>query len=143
MTAPDRSVPGLLARAAARHGDRTAVVDDRRSVTFAELHDRAGAAAAALVARGVEPGCRVGVCLRPGVEQVVALLGAACADAIAVPVLHRLRPDGIAHIARDAEMTALVTEMAELPGRPAGTALLAPAAWAGGGPVPTPFFFYD
>ncbi|MEZ5093094.1 AMP-binding protein [Nocardioides sp.] len=71
---------GFLATAL-REPDRTALVDDRGSLTFAELRDRSAALAAALADRGVGEGDRVAVLCRNHrgfVETTVAasLLGA-------------------------------------------------------------------
>ena len=49
---------------AARHPDRTAVADDRGSITYAELHERTDRIARALAAAGVGGGTRVGVLCR-------------------------------------------------------------------------------
>jgi fatty-acyl-CoA synthase len=49
---------------AARHPGRTAVIDERGALTFAEMHEQAQALAAGLAANGVAPGDKVGVLLR-------------------------------------------------------------------------------
>lgn len=56
--------------------DRTAIVDRRRRMSYAELDAEADAAAAALAAMGVRTGDRVAACLPNGADIVVAFHGA-------------------------------------------------------------------
>ncbi|QGG97149.1 AMP-binding protein [Actinomarinicola tropica] len=66
---------GLVAAAAARHPDRTAVVDERGTLTWAELDHRTNALAHGLARIGVDAGSTVGVLCRNHrgfVESVVA-----------------------------------------------------------------------
>jgi fatty-acyl-CoA synthase len=50
--------------AAIRHGDRTAIIDERGSLTYREVEDRANAVANALIARGVKAGDGVAILAR-------------------------------------------------------------------------------
>jgi fatty-acyl-CoA synthase len=68
-----------------RHGSRTAVVDDRGSLSHSELSARAHGLARGLVAAGVKPGDRVGVLTGNSVFGVETLLGTALAGAVFVP----------------------------------------------------------
>ena len=70
-----RSIPEMTAAAAADHGERTAVVDGDRRLTYAELFDRVRRFGGSLVASGAEPGERVGIWAANGLEWVVAALG--------------------------------------------------------------------
>lgn len=68
------NVADLLSEAASRLGDRLAIASDRSGerVSFAELDRRSSAIARGLDAMGVEPGERVLMMVRPGVE-IIAL----------------------------------------------------------------------
>ena len=57
-------IGGALAVAAARHGDQTGVIDERGSLTFAEVDARSDALAHALRARGVAEGETIGILCR-------------------------------------------------------------------------------
>ncbi|MEV6349059.1 non-ribosomal peptide synthetase [Actinoplanes sp. NPDC051851] len=73
--------------AVARHPDREAVVaPDGTTVTFDELHTRVRRLSGALVAAGVAPGDRVGVCLARGPGLLTALLGVWSAGGAYVPL---------------------------------------------------------
>jgi fatty-acyl-CoA synthase len=70
------TLAGAAGVAAALHGDRTAVIDDARTLTFAELDTRTNALAHGLTAHGIASGSTVAVLARNHhefVEAVVAL----------------------------------------------------------------------
>ncbi len=69
------SILELLAGVTARRADAPAVEDLAQTLSYAELDARGNAVARRLAASGVGPETIVGVCTRPSVETVVALLG--------------------------------------------------------------------
>ncbi len=75
----------FLAQTAAR-GDATAVLTDGETLTYRAFARRAGAVAAALAARGVEPGSVVAVCARRSVEMLAAIHGVLLAGAAYAPI---------------------------------------------------------
>src|SRR5206468_1971066 len=84
------SVAGLLARAAERHGGRTAVEHGGARWTYAEFARRAGALAGRLRARGVRPGDVVAWIGDNGPEAALAYFAAAWAGATLAPLHVRL-----------------------------------------------------
>ena len=74
----------LVGQAAIRNPERTALVDPSSSITYAELDVAATAAAAELVARGVEPGTPVLIVMANDIASAVAFHGARRAGAIIV-----------------------------------------------------------
>ncbi|MEU9104586.1 AMP-binding protein [Streptomyces xanthophaeus] len=100
----------LLDTAAARFGAATAVRDGEGELSFEELQDAAARTATALRAAGVERGDRVGICMAKSVDQAVAILGVLLADAIVVPVLPKLKAEGIRHIVHDAGLRLMITD---------------------------------
>ncbi|NGP04849.1 AMP-binding protein [Rhodococcus sp. 14C212] len=86
MTAQPRTTPAALERAASAHADRTAIVDGDVRPTFAHLRDLVRDFAAALVARGVEPGARVAIWSPNTHHWIVAALGIHWAGGVVVPV---------------------------------------------------------
>lgn len=76
-----------LENSAARSPDRPAVVDpDGTVLTYRALDERANRVAHWLVARGVAPGDRVGICLPKGIASVSAIFGILKAGGVYVPV---------------------------------------------------------
>ncbi|OON32457.1 hypothetical protein BSA16_05430 [Micromonospora sp. Rc5] len=128
VTAP-APVPSLVARQAADHPDRVAVVGDGQAVTYAELLGWADDIALRLRAAGVGPGQLVGVLVEPSVAMVAAVLGVFRADAGYVPVDRSDPGRRLGAMFADAGVVAVVTSAATR-NRPLGGALpRVDAAW--------------
>lgn len=92
------SVPRLVRTAAARYGDREAVVDGRTRIGFAQLAGRVEQAAAGCLAAGVVAGDRVAVWAPNTLDWIVASLGAVSAGAVLVPVNTRLKGSEVVEV---------------------------------------------
>jgi fatty-acyl-CoA synthase len=82
------------------------------SVTWAQLHERIGAVAAALSERGIRAGDRVAIMMTNRPEFLETMFAANALGAIVVPVNFRLAPDEIAYILTDSGASLLVVEEA-------------------------------
>ncbi len=102
-------VHDLLSAAARSGGARIAVVDGERELSYAELDARSSSLAAALAARGVAPGDRVGLALEKSIEAVIAIYGVLKAGAVYVPLDDQAPVHRLAYIARDAGMRCVVS----------------------------------
>jgi acyl-CoA synthetase (AMP-forming)/AMP-acid ligase II len=109
MTTAARTIPGLVADAAERFGDRLAVADGDTRLTYADLHQEAGTFGAALAASGIGPGDRVGLWAPNSARWIVAVLGLWRAGAVLVPVNTRFKGAEAADILRRSRARALVT----------------------------------
>ncbi|MBM0236024.1 amino acid adenylation domain-containing protein [Micromonospora sp. ATA32] len=76
----------LFRQQAQRHPERIAVISGGQEITYGQLHDRANAIAADLIAEGVRPGDLVGVRAVRGLRQTAALLGVMMTGAAYVPI---------------------------------------------------------
>ncbi|MFE3661175.1 amino acid adenylation domain-containing protein [Streptomyces sp. NPDC059165] len=83
---PTATLPELFAAQVARTPDAPAVVDERGTLSFAELHARAGAVARWLIDRGVGAEDVVALVLPRSGEAVAAMLGVSMAGAAWLPV---------------------------------------------------------
>lgn len=81
-----QTIGDVFAQRARAHPQRVAVIDGAQHVDYARLSARADAIAQALLARGVEPGALVGVCVGRTWELAAALLGVLRAGAAYVPL---------------------------------------------------------
>ncbi|MBL1098517.1 class I adenylate-forming enzyme family protein [Streptomyces coffeae] len=90
--------------------DRAAFIDERRSVTWAGLHDRTARLAHGFAARGVRPGDRVAVLSLDRVEVLETYFALARLGALFVPLNHSLTPDEVTGIAERTEPAAVVGE---------------------------------
>jgi acyl-CoA synthetase (AMP-forming)/AMP-acid ligase II len=84
------------------------IFPDKRA-RYADLNDQSRLWAAALIARGVQPGDHVGLLLTTRPEFVEALFGIVMAGAVAVPVNARYQPGELAFLVRDADLVCLIT----------------------------------
>jgi natural product biosynthesis luciferase-like monooxygenase protein len=84
--AREATVSDLFDLQASRTPDLSALVAGDQDLTFAQLKRRVDRVARALVAHGVQPGDRVGICTPRGVEMVVAMLATLRASAAYVPL---------------------------------------------------------
>jgi amino acid adenylation domain-containing protein len=117
-----RLVHDLLDQRVARDPDTPAVRDRRRSLSARELQAAAGAAAHALVDRGVGRGDRVAVAVGNRVEAVVALFAASRLGAVFVALDPRAPASVREHVLHDCEPSAVVVDDRDLPGADDGPA---------------------
>ena len=98
-----------LARSVARVPEAVAIVAGNRSLTYAQLNGRVRALAAALAARGVQPGDRVLIFGDNTLETGVGFWAVLTAGATAVIVSPLARGDRVAYLLQDTRASALLT----------------------------------
>jgi amino acid adenylation domain-containing protein/FkbM family methyltransferase len=97
----EQLIHGLFESQAVMQPDAVALVTEEGSLTYAALNRRANQLAHYLVARGVRPDTRVGICLERGLDMVVGLLGILKAGGAYVPLDPAHPPHRIAYMVRD------------------------------------------
>jgi fatty-acyl-CoA synthase len=100
----------LLRRSAARHPDRTAIVDGDVRRTYRELDDAVNRAANALAERGLAKGDRLALLGHNSYGFVVTYFACARLGVICVPVNYMLSAGEVAYILEHAGATAMVAE---------------------------------
>jgi long-chain acyl-CoA synthetase len=110
------NVADLVRNAAADYPAKDAVVFQGRTISFTELDERVGLAAAALADLGVQTGDRVALLAGNVPEFVYALYGTMRAGGVACPLNVMLTPEEIGYILADAGAKVVVTDLASLPG---------------------------
>ena len=83
--------------------------DGHQRRSYAELAEDVRAAARALLAHGLAPGERVAVYMEKRIENVCAMLGAAAAGGVFVPVNPLLKAEQVRYILADCNVRILVT----------------------------------
>jgi acyl-CoA synthetase (AMP-forming)/AMP-acid ligase II len=101
-------VPDLIGHAVRRFPEKTAVDLDGETLTFAEVSDRASRLAAALLARGITPGCRVALLALNELEFLEIRVGVQRAGVILVPLNYRLAEAELAMMLEDCEPELLI-----------------------------------
>lgn len=104
----DRGIGSWATKRAFLSGDRTALVDDNRRITFTQLDERTNRLARALRALGVRKGDRVGGLLINSPAFIETMLAAAKLGAIFVPMNVRLAPAEVAYQLADSGADVLV-----------------------------------
>jgi fatty-acyl-CoA synthase len=109
MKAPySRTMFDLLREQAEHFPDNAAVICGGRVETYRDLADGAGRIGAALRARGIARGDRVGILLNNRLEWLEACFGAAALGAVAVPFSTWSKPGELAYLLADSEVDALI-----------------------------------
>ncbi|MEH3046272.1 class I adenylate-forming enzyme family protein [Sphingomonas adhaesiva] len=106
----------LLASAVAADPDAPAILYRDQCLTFADLDRRSARFAGALRGAGIAPGERMFLCLQNVPEFVVALLGAARAGVVTVPLNPMYRAAEIEKLAADCTPRAIVCEVGHAEG---------------------------
>ena len=99
---------GLMTRTAAKHPHHRAIVFGGRTLTFAEFDSATDRLAAALAARGVTSGDRIGLYCMNSDAFALAYFGILKAGAVVVPINLLLNPKEVAFILQDAGATGLI-----------------------------------
>lgn len=100
----------LLDRNRQCHGERTALVDARRTLTWRELDERVQAIAGGLLRLGLRPGDRVAVVSKDRTEAVETYFALARVGAVFVPVDPGLPGPETARIVRQVRAAAVIGE---------------------------------
>ncbi|HSX60572.1 MAG TPA: amino acid adenylation domain-containing protein, partial [Tahibacter sp.] len=108
----------LVARQAQRTPDAIALVDDTRSLTYAQLRQRVRGLAHALQAAGVGPEQRVGLCLERRCEAVIGMLAVLEAGGAYVPLDPSYPAQRLAYLIDDSAVACVLTSAALRPSLP-------------------------
>jgi len=95
------TVPALIAVHAAAQPDAPALIDERRSLTYAELDALMDRVAAGLQRDGVEPVEAIAVCALSSVEYAATFLGALRAGVAVSPLAPSSTPEQLAMMLKD------------------------------------------
>ncbi len=104
----------LLWRAAETRPGHPAVEDDRGTLTYAELADGVGRLAAALIARGVDSGDRVGVMMPKSADAMAGLYAVMWAGGAYVPLDVGAPTARLAYMVRNCGMKALLARASQV-----------------------------
>ncbi len=103
-------LPEMLSRNARLRPDHTALIFEGASRSYAELDERSDRLAAALAARGVQPGDKVALLLYNGLEVVEAWFGCQKIGACPVPVNFRLVQEEVDYVLGNADAVGVIAD---------------------------------
>ena len=110
----DKCLPQVFEDQAALSPHSEAVVFGQRTLTYAELNERANRLAHVLLRRGIGPGALVGVCLDRSEQLPVTLLAIMKTGAAYLPLDPNYPQERLAYILGDARAPLVITEDAVL-----------------------------
>jgi amino acid adenylation domain-containing protein len=108
----DRCIHELIEQQAALTPDAVALMFEDQQLTYGALNARANQVARHLVASGIEPDDRVGICLERSLEMVVGLLGVLKAGGAYVPLDPSFPAQRLAYMLDDSAPAVLLTQAA-------------------------------
>lgn len=100
----------FLDRAVKLYGDKTAVIDDEKIVTYFELNERVNRLSHGLQELGVEKGDRVAILAPNTLEMLEGFYGAFQLGAVTVPLNIRLKPNDYLFILNHSETKVLFVD---------------------------------
>lgn len=100
----------MLARLAARYGDKTAIVCEEQRLSYSDLDKASNKVANALIEMGVNKGDRIVLLLNNSPEYVVTYFGIVKIGAIAVPLDPKYKVDELTSLFADCQPRILVAE---------------------------------
>jgi acyl-CoA synthetase (AMP-forming)/AMP-acid ligase II len=109
LTDPPSTIPGLVSGQARHNGDREAVIDGARRISFGEFEAEMLAVGRATIAQGVGRGDRVAIWAPNSAGWLCAAAGVMASGAAIVPVSTRYRGGEAAHLIRTARVSLIVT----------------------------------
>lgn len=104
------TLPALFEHITTAHAARPALVIGERTITYAELRERALTVAAALSQRSIRPGDRVGLMFRNSPTYVIAYWAILNAGALAVPLNDHYQQNEIAYFIDACELKLILTD---------------------------------
>jgi len=124
----DKCVHELVEGQVSLAPDSIAIVQDERTLTYAELNERANQLAHYLQKKGLGPDTVVGICLKRSPELMIALLGVLKSGGACLPLDPEYPRERLAYMLKDSQAAVLLTQpgiVPELAGR-CDTVLLEP-----------------
>ena len=104
-----RTLPQVVAEAAAEHGERVAITDGPVELTYAELDARRLRAARAFIAAGIDKGDRIAIWAPNMYQWILAALGAQSAGGVLVPLNTRFKGPEAAYVLNSSGARMLFT----------------------------------
>ena len=109
-TPPGIGITRLLDYPLARCPDKTAYIDDRGEITFADLERQAARIAKAFAAAGAKAGDRIAVILPNGIPFIVAETAILRSGLVKVPLNIRFHPKEVLYSLKDCEPAVLICD---------------------------------
>ena len=104
----------LIEDSARTHADKTALVFNEKSLSYAELFAKVNQVALYLSELDLPKGSRIGIYSNKGIEQVIAILAILSTDYVLVPLTKLLKPEQVEYIINDCDIKCIITDKLKL-----------------------------
>jgi aspartate racemase len=111
----DKCVHELVEGQVSLAPDSIAIVQEERTLTYAELNERANQLAHYLQKKGVGPEAVIGICLKRSPELMIALLGVLKAGGACLPLDPEYPRERLAYMLKDSQAAVLLTQSGIVP----------------------------
>jgi len=103
-------IRNLLEYSANRVGDKVALINKNKSITYSELLEKVNKIANYLEKQNLPQGARVGVYSNKSIEQVIAILAILSTRLTLVPITRLLKSEQISYIVEDCDISMIITD---------------------------------
>jgi len=100
----------LIESAVSSNSDKTAVVFNEKSITYAELFNKVNQVAYYLQELDLPKDSRIGIYSNKGIDQVIAVLAILSTDYVLVPLTTLLKPEQVEYIINDCDIQCIITD---------------------------------
>lgn len=100
----------LIESAVSSHSDKTALIFNDKSITYAELFNKVNQVAFYLKELDLPKDSRIGIYSNKGIEQVIAVLAILSTDYVLVPLTTLLKPEQVEYIINDCDIQCIITD---------------------------------
>jgi len=100
----------LIESAVSSHSDKTALIFNEKSITYAELFNKVNQVAFYLKELDLPKDSRIGIYSHKGIEQVIAVLAILSTDYVFVPLTTLLKPEQVEYIINDCDIKCIITD---------------------------------
>ena len=104
----------LLESAVQTHSDKTAILFNNKSITYAELFTKVNQVAYYLNELDLPKDSRIGIYSTKGIDQVIAVLAILSTDYILVPLTTLLKAEQVEYIINDCDIKCIITDKVKL-----------------------------
>ncbi|KAK6359052.1 hypothetical protein TWF696_000222 [Orbilia brochopaga] len=102
--------PVLIAETVRAQGDKTAVIDEHKALSFNELNSKANQIANYLIKENIQPGDCVGLCTEQSADMVLAIVGIVKAGATYTPIDPDFPEDRMSSMIEDTNITKVLVD---------------------------------
>ena len=104
------SVRSLLENSALRYADKTALIQDQKSLSYKELFEKVNKVANYFISLNLPKGSRIGIYSDKRVGQVISILALLSTPYVFVPISRLLKPEQVEYIAKDCDLKCIITD---------------------------------